>query len=620
MVDHLTLGLALLFFAAIAGAVWRWEVASLAQPPAAPNPETFAQIAVTHADDGLLVMSMKGIILWANPAYCRLMGYSAEEVVGRNPLSFALPPDQTPTPEEIAQFDFRDLRHQGETLQLFENLRKDGTRFWNQISVSFHHVAHGMEYAVLVCRDVTENIKRETDLESKGRELAYLASHDALTGAANRTHLTETLKKALASSSEEEAHVGVLHIDLDNFKHINDRFGHQAGDAVLVAVTQRLKRSLRSDDTLSRVGGDEFVIVVEGLKSNADLLRIAHKLSNAVNGTVKWQTQSLPCQISIGAALSGDHAQTPDALLANSDFALYKVKRNGRGGVATYDARMHAVAATDAEQASQLELAILAGKITTQFRPCLQLKGGWVVSVQASPAWQTPKGSILAEDALWSVAERTGLREELENAIIRDAVIAQARLSAAGYADLKMRIHVSTPSLVAPEFPADLSETLARHGADPSKLKIDLPESIVHSLEREREMVVAALNRLADIGIGVSLDNFGRGHIGLSQLASLSIEGVRVHRRLTATLCDDPITEKIFSSLIAMGDQLNLKITAKGVCDSVVAERLAQLGCDLVQGPWVAEPMDEATLLDWLSQRMDCPSAAPQLSSGQMTA
>lgn len=580
----------------------------------------FSRIAVTHADDGLLVMDMSGTIQWVNPAYCKLMGREAHEMVGRHPQSFALLPDETPKTDVLRDFTFDVEALKKSGLENFRNQRKDGTIFWNQINTSFHTTASGKQYAVSVCRNVTRSIEREKQLEATSRELAHSASHDTLTGVANRAALAAYLRDALARAKAQNSSVGVLHIDLDKFKQINDSFGHPAGDAVLIAVARRIDGAIRDSDLIARVGGDEFVVVCQGLQRITDLASVGSSLLRAVNGPVHWHSHSMDCQISIGAALSGGEVNDADTLLQQSDFALYDVKRSARGGLATYDKALHARYTRQTELAADLRQVVQDAAVSFHFQPITDVKTGNICCIEALARWDHPHDGMITPDIFIPIANELGLLPQIDRQAATAAIMLKEQLNRLGFADTKVSINASTDSLLDAQFASDIANALRKQELRASDLIVEVRETAEFGFHDTDDAMSATIKELNDIGIRTILDDFGRGHAGLMHLAKLRIKGIKLEGQLTRQILTDPVIEKVYGTTIALCRDLGLSVTTEGVETQDQADRLAGLGSHTLQGLWIAPAMPAEELITWLSTRTDCPRVAPQLSRGEITA
>lgn len=581
---------------------------------------SFSRIAVTHADDGLLVMDMRGIVQWVNPAYCKLMGRDTSEMIGHHPQSFAFPESERPDQATLNAFafDFTALTQSG--LETFRNQRKDGTIFWNQINTSFHTTASGTQFAVSVCRDVTQSIEREERLELTSRELAHSASHDSLTGAGNRALMMRFLEDTLARAQTRRTKVGVFHIDLDKFKQTNDTFGHAAGDAVLVAVAQRLKRAIRETDLVARVGGDEFVVATDGLNAGSDIRAIGTTLLRAVSGPVSWQNNTLDCQISIGAAISGDTARCAETLLLQSDFALYAAKRNGRGKVATYDYELHQHHMLETTLSNDLRNAILGNGIGFHFQPIIAAADGKVWGVETLARWHHPSDGPIASDRLFAMTQGLKLLPLLDLQAANAAIALKERMNAAGFKTPIVSFNAAAETLSSDHFIANLTEVLKTRTLSRKDLVLEVRETAEFGFRTKGAVIEKAVTDLNEIGVSAMIDDFGHGHAGLMHLSKLPIRGVKLDQHLAQQAFTDPVIEKLCRTTIQLCRELGLRVTAKGVETAQQAQHLTELGSHSLQGHWIAPAMSADDLIEWLGTTTDCPRPTPPLSKEKLKA
>ena len=560
----------------------------------------FSRMACQQANDGLLVMTMDGVIQWVNPAYCRLMGYEAAELIGRNPLGFALLPDARPDDETIANYRLVANANEQDAFELHENIRKDGSIFWNQISVSFHTTASGTQYAVLVCRDVTASIEKEQELEATGRELARIAAHDDLTDAANRAELSRFLETALERARKTGSKVGVLHVDLDEFKQINDTHGHLAGDAVLVAVAQRLRSEVRETDLVARAGGDEFVVVCCGLQSMGDLKNIGNALISAVNKPIQWQSGSLECQISVGASLSNDTVQSVHELLTQSDFALYDVKRTGRGRLATYNSDLHQRHTRATERQTALFQAIHDKALIFHFQPVVSPDGGIVRGFETLVRWQHPTDGLIPPDELLPLAQSLGLMADLDFLAMNAALDMKTQLNSWGHDDVRVSFNTSPEVLGHADFCPALLSGLAFRDLNTDDVIVEVLETVVFEDHSMATSFVETLAELHAAGIFTVLDDFGSGNAGIAQLAKLAIKGVKFDKSLGMSILTDPTMEVIYKTLVGLCNELDLRMVTEGVETLAQAKRLCDLGCTNIQGYMISKPLPPDDVREWL--------------------
>lgn len=296
------------------------------------------KMVVENASDGIVIQDIHGCIHWSNPAFSKMSGYTGAEIQGRKPQEFILPPDAEMTPEDIERFRYdlsSGILDQFETVQ---NVRKNGEMFWNQLSFAVVNRGRGADATIIViCRDVSEQIEREQALAEANRAIEYQATHDPLTGLANRSYLQAALADAIDQLHINGQRFAVLQVDLDHFKPINDRLGHAAGDAVLVEVAGRMRNSIRTRDIVARTGGDEFVIVNPLVDELTDPKQLAIKLLAILSAPINWNGHAIEISASIGVAIAEKMPVDADHLIQDADLALYEVKRNGRQGVAIFD-------------------------------------------------------------------------------------------------------------------------------------------------------------------------------------------------------------------------------------------------------------------------------------------
>lgn len=557
------------------------------------------RMAVEHASDGLVIQELDGSLVWANPAYCRILGRELDEMVGRNPLEYAFLPEEIPSEEEIRNFRYDPQSKDDIGLKLRKNIRSDGTSFWNQINVSYRKSATGMEHAILVCRDVTEQIERDQKLQEIRCELEFAASHDGLTGVSNRHALMRYTEEILLSTHQRGACFGLLHLDLDEFKAINDTHGHSAGDAALKHVARVLKENVRNIDMVARVGGDEFVVVCPGVKELEALQEVADKLLVKVQSSFAWGDRTLNCGVSIGAALSDRTTSDPENLLIRADFALYEAKRSGRNQVAMYDEGLHQRHAHETQRASELIEVVGNRQLTHFFQPTLNIETGEISGLETLVRWKHPVDGMISPADFLPMAEQLGLMADIDFASIDAALNMKVDLQQAGHPNLKLAFNASGNILEHPDFVSRLMRGVLGRGIDPHHVVIEVLETIVFGDMTDSSVPVRIIEELRDAGFRIMLDDFGVGYAGLAHLAKLAVTGVKIDQSLVRNILIDDTSSKIVSTIIELCFDLGLDVIAEGVETHDVAGRLHELGCVELQGYWLSKPLDTETLQTW---------------------
>ena len=583
---------------ALAGMILRRRAACRAAPEA-----PFDAIACASSSDGIVIQTLDGIIVWANPAYLRLFRLPRDRVLGRNPLSFCEPRDSALTRDQVAAFRYDPDDPAWTKLVVARNRRSDDTLFWNQISVSFHRTEDGTTLAVLVCRDVTEQVDREQALRATTQSLVHMAEHDSLTGVANRNRFNAFITEALSGPPEARQGLGVLQIDMDKFKAINDRFGHAAGDAALQHVASTLSRSLRQTDLLARLGGDEFVAVCPGVTQDSELLRIGHALRDAVRAPLRFDGKDIDVSISVGATLADQRDTTSDKLLQKSDFALYEVKRNGRGSVAIYDSALHAEAQRRDRLSLQLRDAIEGDRLSFYFQPTIDLATHNVRGFEALARWQHPLHGLIHPSDFIPVAKELNLMAHIDIAAARAAADLQKRLTYNGFGHIRVGINGSVHLLHDPSLVTAIQAEFTRVGVQPRRVVIELAEREVFGDVDRIEANTAAISRLVDFGFSILIDGFGAGYAGLLHIDKLAVTGFKIEKALIRHLDTAPACERITNMLMQFAREKSIYCVACGIETTAQADLVRGLGGLVGQGNHFARAMPSEDVVDWMRNR-----------------
>ncbi|MCF2870884.1 EAL domain-containing protein [Octadecabacter sp. G9-8] len=565
------------------------------------------RLASENASDGLLIQDMRGRIVWCNPAYCRIHGRTSEEMLGRHPREFAPPPEHRPPKDVIDAFRFNTNDPGYAKLQLFENQHKDGHLFWNQISVSFKTLRNGREYAIAVCRDITEQIEQEKALRTLSLELEHEASHDSLTGVPNRAAFMSFFENML--NNTDHPHVGLLHIDMDDFKSINDTHGHSAGDAVLIHAAAAVRSHIRSSDLVARVGGDEFVVVCLGINRHDQLQQLANDLIDVISEPFEWTNRTLQSEASIGAVLSSRGANGTENLLVQADFALYEAKGAGRNRVALYDEYMHERHNYLNRRSAELIDVVDTDALKYFFQPTMDLATGAVIGFETLVRWEHPIDGIIPPDHFLPLAKDLGLMGALDLLSMTAALKEKRRLTLAGFPDIKMAFNASPELLTHPEFINRLIWGVEAGNIHRSDITIEVLETTNFGEVQETSSHAAIIGDLRSAGFNVHLDDFGVGFAGLSHLATLDVTGVKVDRSLVKDILTDPVSQKIVRKIIELSNDLGLCVIAEGVEDQDTAAELGNMGCNVIQGYWLSRPLPQDCVDDWLRQHIQSNAA-----------
>ena len=440
------------------------------------------------------------------------------------------------------------------------------------------------------------DIHRRKEAESR---VAYNARFDALTGLANRYYLSERLEEAILRAQEGQYHVGVLFIDLDHFKNINDSLGHAVGDEVLKQVAARLADYLSSEDTLARLGGDEFLIVLPRIQNEREAVELAGAIVTAMSMPVVVDGRELTASSTVGISIYPRDGEQADVLIRNADAAMYQAKARGRNNFGLYTPSLNADAAERLELESQLRTAHLRGELRLFYQPQVDAQTGVVIGAEALMRWVHPELGMISPGKFIPIAESSGLIVPMGTWALNEACRQSREWQEAGLPDLTIAVNLSSLQFQQANFVDLVADALRESGIRPSCLELELTESIVMF---DVDQVVAIIDQLKLLGIQLSIDDFGTGYSSLSYLKRFNVDKLKIDQSFVRDLPGNSSDAAIVRAMIALGRNLHLKLIAEGVETAEQAAFLAQEGADELQGYYFAKPMPAAQFADFLAQ------------------
>jgi diguanylate cyclase (GGDEF)-like protein/PAS domain S-box-containing protein len=429
--------------------------------------------------------------------------------------------------------------------------------------------------------------------------IRHQAMHDPLTGLPNRTLFNDRLAHALLRRSRTGGFVGVMIVDLDGFKNVNDSLGHVAGDALLIAVAARLKSSLRGFDTIARLGGDEFAILVDDLDAPNQAGLVAQRVLDALIDPLHLPDREVAIGASIGIAFADGPDTEADLLLGHADAAMYRAKREGKGCYRVFEAAMHTAAVQRMNLEQRLRSAMSSNSLTVHYQPIIDVLTGAVTSFEALARWPSDYADAITPDIFIPIAEESGLIFELGHEVLLAACrqIAELRSDFA-HLNLKVSVNVSPLQFTSPSFVDQVHDALQQHGLDPSALILEVTESV---LAHDSGRVISALDHLRLMGVLVAIDDFGTGYSSLAALAELPIDILKIDKRFIDNLTHDAQGRGFVSAILQLAQTLQLATVAEGVEAAEQATSLTELGCTQVQGYLYAKPMPADQLRTYLA-------------------
>lgn len=424
------------------------------------------------------------------------------------------------------------------------------------------------------------------------------ARRDYLTGLPNRALLAERLDHALAMAERDGSHLAVLFLDLDRFKHVNDSMGHSAGDKLLNQVADRLSRALRKEDTLARMGGDEFVVVMEHVQQGRDAAILAEKLIQTLLQPIEIGDIQLYMTASIGISLYPRDATTAEGLVSDADAAMYRAKESGRNTFQFYTPELTRLAHEQVTLVSELTHALERNELELHYQPQVYLSDSKVFGVEALLRWRHQKTGLIMPDRFIPLAEDTGLIIPIGAWVLQEACAQAKRWLDMGLPLQRISVNVAGPQLQRGDLLKTVEHTLAATGLPPAMLELEVTESFIMG---KTESIISTLKSLRRLGITIAVDDFGTGYSSLSRLKRLPIDRLKIDRSFVQELPADEDDSAIARAIIALGRSLGLRITAEGVETLAQAQFLLREGCHEAQGYYYSRPMPAAAIANLLT-------------------
>jgi diguanylate cyclase (GGDEF)-like protein/PAS domain S-box-containing protein len=437
-------------------------------------------------------------------------------------------------------------------------------------------------------RMVTE---RTAELEEAKARAQHLADHDALTGLPNRRLLEDRLTQALALSYRNQQNTAVMFVDLDRFKTINDSLGHAVGDALLKEVASRLVKQLRIGDTICRIGGDEFVVVLPEVKRSSDVAHVAQKVIEQLSQPVVIEERELLVSSSIGISVYPDDGRDAESLIRNADAAMYHAKELGRANYQFFTEQMNQAASRRLNLESDLRRAISRDELRVHYQPIVEAASGRVAAHEALVRWQHPERGLVYPAEFIQLAEETGQILKIGEWILGEACRWTTFIGARSHdgGDLQIAVNLSARQFNDPQLPKIVARVLRETGLPPRLLELEITES---TAMRETDAALRTLQRLKQIGVSIAIDDFGTGYSSLSYLRRFPVDKVKIDRSFVAELPADRDQGAIVSAIVALAHALQIQVVAEGVETEEQREFLRSCGCDFIQGYLIGRPAD----------------------------
>jgi diguanylate cyclase (GGDEF)-like protein/PAS domain S-box-containing protein len=534
-------------------------------------------------------------IRFANQAAMEVTGYRREDFEHRSLWDVVHPDGREAIHRRLEGLG----RSRAATRHEVKILRKDGQSRW--IDFSACTLSFGGRPAIMgVGLDVTARKLADARIE-------VLAYHDALTGLPNRRLLEDRIGVAIAHARRRHRHLAVLFLDLDDFKDVNDSLGHHAGDLLLQEVGRRLQDGMRSDDTVARIGGDEFVVLLTHVTSAAQAAVVAAKILLLLKAPFQLGERELFVNASVGIATFPEDGVDAGALLKNADAALYRAKREGRDNCQPYTLSLHTAASARLDMESGLRRAEERGELFVEYQPALDLRSGTVYGVEALLRWRHPSAGVLQPAAFLPLAESSSIIVSIGTWVLATACRQAKAWQEGGFPNLTMAVNIAARQFQDPAFLGRLASVLAETGLRPACLELEITES--HAMQNAAT-ISELLAKIHALGVRISIDDFGTGYSSLSYLSRLPIQSLKVDKSFIESIATGPSDAAITSAIIQLAHTLKLTVQAEGVETREQMDILGQNACDRVQGYYYSKPLGVLDCEAFLAGKSGAPAGA----------
>ena len=550
---------------------------------------------VESIHDGVVVTDLQGNIQNCNRSFSRIVGEQKFEHIG-SVLGKENEKEVLTLLRESIECDTQSEENAIEMELAF--VRGDGKEIVCELSLTQLQDEQGRVYAIVwMFQDVTHKKYQQQLLKKQAEELEFQAYHDALTALPNRTLFRDRLSQAISYSRRHDKKFALLFIDLDRFKQINDSFGHQFGDAVLLEIAKRIEKELRAADTLARFGGDEFVVIARDIADKKAAEKIAAKMLESLKEPLHLFGQDIYTSISIGVSLYPDDSQTEDNLVKYADSAMYKAKEEGRNNYCFYSSEM----TENAFEKVALENALRAAIEQEEFEVFYQLQidahREEHVGMEALVRWRHSAFGLMAPGKFLPVAEESGLIVEIDRIVMRKAMGAFAKWKRAGVAQGRLSLNLAMKQLLREDFLEFLEASIQESGMQKEWLEFEVTEGDVMRNPAES---IKTLLKLHEEGIGIAMDDFGTGYSSLAYITKLPLDKLKIDRSFVIEMQKDVSSMEIVKVVIALAKTLGFKLVAEGVESCTQKDLLLEMGCSVIQGYFYEKPMSTGDMEKYL--------------------
>jgi len=554
--------------------------------------EAYIHAVLENVNEGIIVIDETGNIVSFNRAAEKIFGYSTEEAVSKN-FNMLISTENLDLSGKYQAYinENENELFFGKTREVV-GLHKDFSAFPLELKTSHLRIQDKLLFIT-----TARNISDRKDAEQR---INYMANHDALTHLPNRSLLQDRIQQTLVHNKRRDQQAAVLFIDLDKFKIINDTLGHDVGDDLLKKTATRLVEGVRSEDTVARQGGDEFIILLSAITHAEDAGLIAEKLLSSLMQPFNIKGKELHIGASIGIAIYPDDGDSMESLLKNSDIAMYHAKESGRGNYQYFSAKLNELTAEKQSLSSDLRHAVERNEFFLVYQPVVDMFSGNIAGMEVLLRWQHPVSGLVSPVKFIPLAEENGLILPIGEWVLRSACKQLLQWQQQGYEVPRLAINLSAKQLRQKSIAEIIARILQETGAEPRFIGIEITESmLVHNIDE----VVDTLLRLSNMGLEISIDDFGTGYSSLSYLKRFPINKLKIDKSFVDDIATHPDDAAIVKAIIAMAHGLSMKVVSEGVETQAQLDFLRQHGCEQYQGYLFSKPLPASEIVMKLTRK-----------------
>jgi len=547
--------------------------------------------AIDQSPSSVLICDHQWLIEYANRKFTQLTGHQSKDIIGKQPSTLI-----------ENSMDVQQARHLWQTIRLqvqrvgvwqgeVNNIRRNGERYWEQLVVTPIRNSDGETTGYLI---LGEDISIRKRYE---QQLLRQANYDVLTGLPNRMLALDRLKLALAQARREQSQVGVMFLDLDNFKHINDTLGHDAGDTLLIEAARRVSSCLRGTSTVARLGGDEFLVILPGLTDTDAACQVAERILKAFSPAFALSGQEVFITTSIGIANFPNDSDNSGTLLQHADAAMYEAKHKGKSAYARFTPDMTEISHERLQMESHMRKALELGEFELYFQPIVNTASGQVIGAEALLRWSNPVMGMVMPDRFIPLAEETGLIIPIGEWVVQEACKAAVIWQTVSGQTLSVAVNVSPRQFRDPNFTTSVMQALSSSGLKPELLELEITERLILDNSIETADIIWQLDQG---GVRLSVDDFGTGYSALSYLKSFPFDTLKIDKSFVQDVTHEEDDSALVRAIINMAHSLGLTVIAEGVETEEQTHFLRKEHCDYSQGYFYSHPKTGQDFIQWL--------------------